>query len=173
MPKGGGAWFGTRPKKVGFHVVTILVDSQRISNYQWNVMVYGYRDYSVMTKPRLYLSRQQISDMSTVKSVFVLPLSGYLAFSDQLCIRTVNLEGLRLVKRAIGLAGSPSGLFSMPMESQPTAKNELFIADRQACKITKLAPDGRVVDRTGGREEAAGGEASRVRRRDNRQTVCG
>ena len=83
------------PKKVGFHVVTILVDSQRISNYQWNVMVYGYRDYSVMTKPRLYLSRQQISDMSTVKSVCVLPLSGYLAFSDQLCIRTVNLEGLR------------------------------------------------------------------------------
>ncbi|CAI8053269.1 E3 ubiquitin-protein ligase TRIM71 [Geodia barretti] len=145
------------PKKVGFHVVTILVDSQRISNYQWNVMVYGYRDYSVMTKPRLYLSRQQISDMSTVKSVCVLPLSGYLAFSDQLCIRTVNLEGLRLVKRAIGLAGSPSGLFSMPIGITANSKDELFIADRQACKITKLAPDGRVVGSYGRQGRGSGG----------------
>ena len=85
------------PKKVGFHTIAVLVDSQKISNHQSSVIVYGYRDYSLLTKPRLYLSRQQISDMSTVKSVCVLPVSGYLAFSDQLCVRTVNLEGMRYV----------------------------------------------------------------------------
>ncbi|CAI7990800.1 E3 ubiquitin-protein ligase TRIM71 [Geodia barretti] len=116
------------PKKVGFHVVTILVDSQRISNYQWNVMVYGYRDYSVMTKPRLYLSRQQISDMSTA--------------------------GKR----------EPSAwqVTQWPVQyahwnHTANSKDELFIADRQACKITKLAPDGRVVGSYGRQGRGSGG----------------
>ena len=63
----------------------------------------------------------------------------------------------RLVKRAIGLAGSPSGLFSMPIGITANSKDELFIADRQACKITKLAPDGRVVGSYGRQGRGSGG----------------
>ena len=61
----------------------------------------------------------------------------------------------RLVKRAIGLAGSPSGLFSMPIGITANSKDELFIADRQARRITKLAPDGRVIGSYGGQGKSS------------------
>ena len=81
------------PTKVGFHTVTVAVDGEKISNSESNVIVFGCRDYSQMVRPRACLSRQHMSDMSTVKCVCVMPVSGHLAFSDQLCVRTVTMEG--------------------------------------------------------------------------------
>ena len=81
------------PSNVGFHLVTLMADSQKISNYQTSLVVYGFRDYSVMTRPYLSISRQHVSDMSTVRSVCALAGSGQLVFSDQLCLRMVTLDG--------------------------------------------------------------------------------
>ena len=45
----------------------------------------------------------------------------------------------------------------MPIGITANSKDELFIADRQARKITKLAPDGRVVGSYGGQGRGGGG----------------
>ena len=81
------------PRSVGYHLVTVLVDSQKISNYQTSLVVYGCRDYSSMTWPCASLSRQHVPDMSTVRSVCGLAGTGQLVFSDQLCLRVITMDG--------------------------------------------------------------------------------
>lgn len=80
------------PLTVGYHRVKITADGQNISNHETHLVVYGLRDYSIISKPCTSLSRQHITDISTVRGV--CPLSnGRLVFSDQLCLRTITLDG--------------------------------------------------------------------------------
>lgn len=82
------------PTSVGFHVVKILADGQKISTYQTSLVVYGSRDYSAISQPCASLSRQHIPDLSTVRCVCALTNeTGQLVFSDQLCLRIITLDG--------------------------------------------------------------------------------
>jgi hypothetical protein len=137
------------PSNVGFHLVTLMADSQKISNYQTSLVVYGFRDYSVMTRPYLSISRQHVSDMSTVRSVCALAGSGQLVFSDQLCLRMVTLDG-RLVRRAIGTYGVGQGQFNMPIGVASGTRDEIFVADRQNHRVQKLSSEGKFLFGYGG-----------------------
>ena len=81
------------PMSVGYHMVSVLADSQRISNYQTSLVVFGSCDYSLISRPSTSLSRQHIPDISTVRSVCSLASTGQLVFSDQLCLRAITTDG--------------------------------------------------------------------------------
>ena len=81
------------PTSLGFHLVSIFADSLKISNHQTNIVVYGSRDYSVLSWPRTVLSRRHVPDMSTVRSACVMGGTGQIVFSDQLCLRVITTDG--------------------------------------------------------------------------------
>lgn len=81
------------PKTTGFHLVSIFADSLKISNHQTSIVVYGNRDYSVLSWPHTVLTRQHVPDMSTVRSACVMAGTGHLVISDQLCLRVITTDG--------------------------------------------------------------------------------
>jgi DNA-binding beta-propeller fold protein YncE len=132
------------PTIVGYHLVRITADGVKITNSESHVIVFNFKDYASLDKPRQHIPKLNLvtePPVANMRSVCMLP-SGMVVFTDAFCLRIVNPVTEELVQ-TIGSFGTANGQFSLPLGLAVNKMGHIFVSDSTNHRIQRFTSDGR------------------------------